>query len=150
MKAIILILFMSFSSLFAQNIFSGKLNCDSKVINLNKYNFNDKTHIDIIKINDKGIFSKDLSKLEPGEYNLKNKDIDIDFIYNNESIILEDNCDENIPVNFKKSIENNLLNNYFDFYYKNNTSYGLLNKLLDYYPKTDSFYKDHIDPFTFK
>ena len=140
MKVLFLIILLSSSHIFAQNVLKGKVDCTSKMINISKYYFNDKTHVDTININNKGEFKKDLSKFEVGEYNLKNEDIDIDFIYNNESIVFIDNCNENEPVIFKKSVENQLLNNFFDFYYQNNTSYGLLDQLLNFYPKSDNFY----------
>ena len=141
MRGIVLIILLSFSHIYAQNVLKGKINCSNKMINLSKYYFTDKTHIDTINVNSSGEFAKDLSKLLPGEYNLKNEYIDIDFIYNNESIIFEDDCKENTAVKFIKSNENIVLNNYFDFYYENNTAYGLLNQLLNFYPKQDKFYK---------
>ncbi len=142
MRVIILFILLSSSHIFAQNMLKGRINCTSKMININKYYFNDKTHVDTINISNKAYFVKDLSKFEYGEYNLKNEDIDIDFIYNNESILFVDNCNDNEPVIFEKSIENILLNNFFDFYYTNNTAYGLLNRLLDFYPKQDDFYNN--------
>ncbi len=141
MRGFVLIVLLSFSHIYAQNLLKGKITCSDKMININKYYFNDKTHVGTIKIDSSGFFIKDLSKYDIGEYNLKNEAIDIDFIYNNESIIFIDNCDENKPVIFKKSIENNMLNSFFDFYYTNNTSYGLLNQLLNFYPKSDKFYE---------
>jgi len=142
MRSIILIILLSFSHIYAQNMLKGTINCGNKMINLSKYYFTDKTHIDTINVSDSGKFTKDISKLTPGEYNLKNENIDIDFIYNNETIIFEDNCKENSIVKFTKSKENIVLNDFFEFYYENNTSYGLLNQLLNFYPKQDKFYND--------
>jgi len=142
MRVIFLIILVSSSHIFAQNMLKAKVSCSSKMINVNKYNFNDKKHISTIKIDSLGYYLKDLSKFSVGEYNLKNEDIDIDFIYNNESIIFEDDCDTNMVVKFTESDENITLNNFFNFYYVNNTSFGLLDQLLNFYPKTDNFYSE--------
>ena len=140
MRVVFLIILLSSSHIFAQNMLKGNVSCSKKMINVNQYNFNDKKHVSTIKIDSLGLYLKDLSKFEVGEYNLKNEDIDIDFIYNNESIVFEDNCNNQIAVKFTESEENITLNNFFEFYYTNNTSFGLLNQLLNFYPKTDEFY----------
>ena len=111
-------------------------NSEQNKLIFSKYNFNNKEFIDTVHIkNDKILY--DISNLESGMYNLENKTISIDFIYNAENIDIDY---DGKNTNFNKSIENKLITNFFNFYENNNLAYNLLNQLERYYPKSDEFY----------
>lgn len=138
----ILLLVINFTFLKSQNILSGKIISKDKIIVLHSYYFNNLSVVDTINIDKYGTFNYDLTKLIYGEYNLKNSDVDIDFLYKNESIDLFYDYSKPKSLKINNSIENNTLNNFFEFYSINNTSYTLLSQLLKFYPKEDSFYLD--------
>jgi len=141
----VFILLMSLSMFSQKYSFKGNVfNCKSEYLEISKYNFNNKNYIDSIKIKDNKIYF-DLSGFEKGMYNIKNKYMSVDFIFNNENIKMTYDCAKKENVIITKSIENKILNEFFDFYETNNLSYTLLNQLQNYYPQQDDFYNDIID-----
>ncbi len=130
---------------YSQNLLSGKGLCSANNLILSEYYFNELTAVDTIKVSNNGDFSYNLSGKNIGQYNLKNKDINIDFLYNNESIELNYNCYNADSVYFKHTKENELLNSFFKFNDVNNTAYSLLNQLKNYYPKKEKFYGEIIN-----
>lgn len=135
-----------YSNIFAQKYsLSGSiLNSKSEHLEISKYNFNEKNFVDSIKIIDNKILYS-LSNMEKGMYNIKNKYISIDFIYNKESIDFSYDCSKKEDVIVNQSIENKTLNEFFDFYETNNLAYTLLGQLQKYYPQKDDFYDDIIN-----
>ncbi|MCK5838898.1 MAG: TlpA family protein disulfide reductase [Bacteroidales bacterium] len=142
MRIFLLIVLLSSAPIYAQHMLKAKIECSDKMINISRYFFNDKKHVGTIKIDSTGYYLKDFTNFPKGEYNLKNSDIDIDFIFNNEEIVFIDNCEDENYASFIKSDENISLNNFFSFYYDNKTAFGLLKQLLNFYPENDIFYAD--------
>ena len=116
-------------------------NCHSGYVLLYKYDFNEKERIDSLPLSGESL-SYDISKLETGMYNLFSNNVSIDFIVNKENVDIFFDCNNIDVIIYNKSVENNILNEYFLFYEDNNIAYNLLNQLSGYYPKSEPFYDE--------